>query len=153
MEAAGINPALAYAKGGASSPGGAMAGQEDITQGAVSSAMQAKRLKKELEVMEEEKQRIYSDNKLKANQAVESSYRTQLLERQQRLAEVEVEQMRLRTPWLAAQEGAAKKWGTQAAFMQLLLQSGGSQALGLVGGLGLASVVRRTRKLPIGKGR
>lgn len=48
MEAAGINPAVAYSQGGASSPGGAMAGQEDVISPAVSSAMQAKRLMADL---------------------------------------------------------------------------------------------------------
>ncbi len=51
MLAAGINPALAYSKGGASSPGGSMASQEDVISPSVSSAMQAKRLSKELDVM------------------------------------------------------------------------------------------------------
>ncbi len=53
MEAAGLNPALAYSQGGASSPAGAMgrggiASQEDTISPAVSSAMQAKRLSAEL---------------------------------------------------------------------------------------------------------
>lgn len=53
MTAAGLNPALAYSQGGASSPGGAMAsgsmaGQEDTISPAVSSAMQYKRLEEEL---------------------------------------------------------------------------------------------------------
>lgn len=61
MEAAGINPALAYSQGGASSPGGASGGgatasgsranQEDIISPAVSSAMQYRRLDEELKNM------------------------------------------------------------------------------------------------------
>lgn len=54
MEAAGINPALAYSQGGASSPSGAMAagvqaGQEDVITPAVSSALQYKRLNAEIQ--------------------------------------------------------------------------------------------------------
>ncbi len=55
MEAAGINPALAYSQGGAASPGGSMAAQENIAAGAVSSAMQAKRLSEELGLIRSQK--------------------------------------------------------------------------------------------------
>ncbi len=58
MEAAGLNPALAYSQGGAGSPGGAMgsasmgsagiSGVEDVISPGVSSAMQAKRMQAEL---------------------------------------------------------------------------------------------------------
>lgn len=54
MKAAGLNPALAYGKGGASSPGGSMAPQKDIATPAVGSAMQAKRLKAELSLIEDQ---------------------------------------------------------------------------------------------------
>lgn len=54
MEAAGINPALAYQQGGASSPSGAAgsgskAEQSDVISPAVSSALQYKRLKAEVD--------------------------------------------------------------------------------------------------------
>lgn len=55
MKMAGINPMLSYMKGGASSPGGAMANVHDVVGPAVSTAMQAKRLVKELEVMDAQK--------------------------------------------------------------------------------------------------
>ncbi len=61
MEAAGINPALAYSQGGASTPmgssgsgaagSGSTARQEDVVSGAVASAMQYKRLNEELKNM------------------------------------------------------------------------------------------------------
>jgi len=61
MEAAGVNPALAYSQGGASSPMGASgtgaagsgstARQEDVVSPAVSSAMQYRRLNEELKNM------------------------------------------------------------------------------------------------------
>ena len=54
MEAAGINPALAYSKGPAATPGGSMAPQEDILSGGVSSAMQATRMKKELRLLDQQ---------------------------------------------------------------------------------------------------
>lgn len=48
MEAAGINPMLAYAQGGADTPGGAQASMENVLSPAVSSAMQLKELKSRL---------------------------------------------------------------------------------------------------------
>lgn len=52
MESAGINPALAYARGGASSPSGAMAGgsQAAPARDSVSSAMQAVRMRQDMEL-------------------------------------------------------------------------------------------------------
>lgn len=55
MEAAGVNPALAYARGGASSPGGAMASGSLAApaRDSVGSAMAAIRMRKDLELMTE----------------------------------------------------------------------------------------------------
>lgn len=52
MEAAGINPALAYGQGGASSPSGSLAQQEDVLSPSVSSAQQARRVEKELKLLD-----------------------------------------------------------------------------------------------------
>lgn len=52
MEAAGINPALAYSQGPAAAPGGSMAQQSDVISPAVSSGMQAKRLSKDLRLLD-----------------------------------------------------------------------------------------------------
>lgn len=49
MRAAGLNPALAYSQGGASTPAGAQAPQSDVITPAVSTAMAARRLKADLE--------------------------------------------------------------------------------------------------------
>lgn len=54
MEAAGLNPALAYSQGGNSSPGGSMASQEDAIGKGVSSAMQAMQMKKSLQLLDEQ---------------------------------------------------------------------------------------------------
>jgi len=54
MEKAGLNPALAYSQGPAATPGGSMATQDDVISPAVSSAMQAKRLKADLNLVNQQ---------------------------------------------------------------------------------------------------
>lgn len=63
MTAAGINPALAYSQGGASSPAGAQATQDDVISPSVSSAMQAKRLKADLALLTEQKAKTEAEKK------------------------------------------------------------------------------------------
>lgn len=56
MRAAGLNPALAYSQGGATSPGGAMPSVQNIAEGlgdrVTTSALEARRIKKEVEEAE-----------------------------------------------------------------------------------------------------
>ena len=54
MQAAGINPALAYSQGPAATPGGAMAAQEDYISPGVSSALQTKRLTADLNLIRQQ---------------------------------------------------------------------------------------------------
>ncbi len=70
MEKAGVNPALAYSQGPASAPMGAAgsgskADIEDILGGAVSSAMQAKKLGAELKIMAAQEKNIGEDTFMK----------------------------------------------------------------------------------------
>ncbi len=63
MEAAGVNPALAYSSGGASAPmgdagSGSGANLEDAITPGLSSAMQAKRMSQELKVMKAQEREI-----------------------------------------------------------------------------------------------
>lgn len=60
MRAAGLNPALAYSQGAASSPGGAMAQVEDELGPAVSSAQHARRLSAEMKMLRASTEREYS---------------------------------------------------------------------------------------------
>ncbi len=76
MREAGLNPALAYSQGGASSPTGSMgqgaagsgsqATQEDTISPAVSSALQYKRLDQELKNMQAVKENVEMDTQIKA---------------------------------------------------------------------------------------
>lgn len=51
MQAAGINPALAYSQGPNAAPGGSMAQQMDAVSPAISSAMQMKRMQEDLKLV------------------------------------------------------------------------------------------------------
>lgn len=64
MRKAGLNPMLAYSKGGASTPSGASAPANDIITPAVNSAQAAKRLSAEVENMEATNANILEQNKL-----------------------------------------------------------------------------------------
>ncbi len=76
MKKAGLNPALAYSQGGASSPGGAagagaagsgsQARQEDTITPAISSAMQYRRLSAELKNMQATRENVQMDTSIKA---------------------------------------------------------------------------------------
>ncbi len=54
MEAAGINPALAYQQGGASSPSGAMAQQDDIAGDSIGTALAVQTQQKQIKLLEEQ---------------------------------------------------------------------------------------------------
>ena len=56
MRSAGLNPALAYGQGPASSPGGALGRAEDAITPGVNSALAAAKLKKELELLTAQKE-------------------------------------------------------------------------------------------------
>lgn len=75
MKLAGINPALAYSQGGASTPTGTMAQAEDVISPAVSSAMNAMRLKNELDLTKAQTDKA-------KREASESFQRSLLLARQ-----------------------------------------------------------------------
>ena len=57
MEAAGLNPALAYQQGAAASPGGSMASPEDVLSPGVNSAMAMKRMSADLRLIEEQRRK------------------------------------------------------------------------------------------------
>ncbi len=73
MEAAGINPALAYSQGGAAAPmgasgSGAQADIDDVVTSGVSSAMQAKRMTADLKLLKAQEENVGEDTFLKQQQ-------------------------------------------------------------------------------------
>lgn len=88
MRRAGLNPAMMYPGGsGASTPSGSKAEYGDVVSGAVSSAMQARRLSAELKLLDEQAKNVNQDRQLKYNQMRESgaratneNYRSKMLE-------------------------------------------------------------------------
>lgn len=81
MRKAGLNPMLAYSKGGASSPTGAAASTtfspaSDVLTPAVSTAMQAKRLTQELDNMEATNANLKSQNTLIGAQTAQAAATT-----------------------------------------------------------------------------
>jgi hypothetical protein len=58
LEAAGLNPALAYSRGPNAAPGGSTAQQVDAAAPALSSAMQVKRLKADLDLVEQQARKV-----------------------------------------------------------------------------------------------
>lgn len=96
MEAAGVNPALAYSQGGASAPmgasgSGAQAQIDDVVTSGVSSAMQAKRMGADLKLLKAQERSVDEDAYLKQQQrytahALEGKY------------DIEMERMKLDLP-------------------------------------------------------
>lgn len=92
MKLAGINPMLAYAQGGASSPAGSAATVSDALSPAVSSAKHGLRLRAELQAMQD--------------QRVKTQHETAVLDRQGRLLELEQEGQLLKNARLAEENAA-----------------------------------------------
>lgn len=63
MRAAGINPAVAYSRGGAASPGGSTASVSDVVTPAVSSAMQARMMTEQLKLVEAQRVKAVAEAK------------------------------------------------------------------------------------------
>lgn len=130
MRAAGLNPALAYGAGGASSPGGSTAPQGDVVGPAVSSAQGAIRMRKEMRLLDEQLENVYNDSLLKRQNARESSFRTELISAQQDYQRIQNQMLMLQLPWARAQAGSATRWGKYAAPLSLFTRSGAAPLIG-----------------------
>lgn len=76
MKAAGINPMLAVSQGGAAAPGGASAQMQNELAPAIASAMEYKRMRAEVDNLEETNQKIKSDTALNNALKNEANVRT-----------------------------------------------------------------------------
>ncbi len=155
MEAAGLNPALAYSQGGASSPGGAMAssgmasagmaGVEDVISPAVSSAQHARRLKGELELM-------YNQSRELSNRAAREAATKELIHRQQKTAELENErralEMRAVRNTANMESSGLGKYSPYAERIRRLIfgGSGPGSLLGGAAGAYIGSAARRSSR-------
>lgn len=77
MRKAGLNPALLFSQGGASSPSGASTSVDNVLGKGVSSALESARLKREFKSV---------DSQIAVNQALAALYDTNKLEAEQRIA-------------------------------------------------------------------
>lgn len=130
MRAAGLNPALAYGAGGASSPGGSMASQYDTISPAASSAQGVIRMRKEMRLLDEQLDNVYNDSLLKRNQAEESAYRRELIGYEQEYQRLQNTLLELQLPWARANSRAAEQLGKWAAPLSLFQRSGAGPLIG-----------------------
>lgn len=134
MKAAGLNPILAYQKGGASSPTGAMgtttaAPVTDILQPAVATAMQRQRLSAELDNMRETNYNIKADTMKKTAETTATTEDAARIASDRRIKDQVL---------VAATAEAAKArtdeefWNSPAGRMARLLGLGGREAAGAI---------------------
>lgn len=77
LQAAGLNPMLAYSHGGASTPAGAMANIEDVVTPAINSGREASRTSSVVQLQREQMKDIQAAAGLKTQQTSESAARTE----------------------------------------------------------------------------
>lgn len=120
MKAAGLNPMLAYGQGGASSPSGTPAQMQNVIGPAVGSALEARRVQKEIEATE-------SINKVndaaaaekyeaaKLSKAMQATQATQQLQNisNAKVADAQIQRMNAEMPALKAEVDARTKQATQ----------------------------------------
>lgn len=142
MEAAGLNPALAYGAGGASTPGGSMASQSDVVSPAVNSAMAANMQRKQLQAIDTAIKKdimVTARERATANKEQTQAHLNESLERN---ADVQNRLIRLQVPWAEASAKAIERF-PQAELFKLIMQSGGGALIGGITGLGSAALLRR----------
>lgn len=157
MRAAGLNPALAYSQGGASSPGGSMATQTDVVSPASSSAQGAIRMRKEVRLLDAQLEKVRAEAegaralslREEARNAAYGIGKTpsgslsidlsmpglaRQVQSEVEFARLQNELLTLQLPWAAAQAGAATKLGRFAAPLSLFQRSGAGPLIGAFSG-------------------
>lgn len=144
MKLAGINPMLAYAQGGASSPSGGAATIDDVVSPAVSSAEHAARLRGELMLQRQQAANIYTDTLKKGAETIpaedrQEAYRMQMqnLRQQMEMRDVEIRGMKLGMPGLE-NRASGESWLGKHPWLNRVRQSlfgGGSMGSAVSTGL------------------
>ncbi len=158
MRQAGINPALAYSQGGASSPGGAMGGgaagsgsraaQEDVLSPAVSSGQQARRLKRELKLMDTQNDAAYARARLDTELGDKASKEAELVVRQQTNMDLQNELAGLQMHSARNLANLEKtKFGQAVPYIERSLRSVGSLPSAVFGGA-VGAALRGGRRKP-----
>lgn len=145
MELAGLNPALAYGQGGASSPSGSMAtGLESPEGAAVNTALAAKLQRAQIKEVNARTDGIVAQNKAlydsystparDGSMGVEyGSHYARMLKFQREMEAEQIKMLRLQLPMM---ESTAKAWagrgGDVAALLRMIMQAGGAQTIGLL---------------------
>lgn len=119
MKAAGLNPILAYQKGGASTPSGGFTPAKDILTPAVSTALQARRLDADIDNLEETNKNLQEDNKLKRAEQHRVGAQTANIQASTKILHEELE--------------TAKAAADRAEADQALFTTQGGQALRTIG--------------------
>lgn len=139
MELAGLNPALAYGAGGASSPGGTLASRQESELGAgVSSAVAAKQMQASLGLIRDQSANQRSLSNKALAEANEINTRTDVMYGRaarpgglrlgglfQRNQRAQAEMLELQLPYMRnAARVDTSSFGTRAAWMDRLFRSG-----------------------------
>lgn len=123
MKSAGLNPILAYQQGGASSPGGSLPSVSSEMAPAVSSAMSAIRMRKELKAIEAGTERTIEQSWTQVQDRAESRSREDLYQKQSDLSRLQLEILRLQLPALRnSAKVESSKFGKQGAYVDRLRQ-------------------------------
>lgn len=173
MEAAGLNPALAYGSGPAASGGGSLgsgtaAQQQDVISPAVSSAMAASKLKEEMALLKQQKATAEAQERKTAdeatylrarNMAEGITYRpsgelglnnegsmAQSIRNRVQMENVEIRMRQLGLPGLRnAARVEESRIGLPTAYLRQAIGAGGGALIGSVGGGALALALSRYR--------
>jgi hypothetical protein len=137
MRKAGLNPMLAYMRGGASTPGGASAVMRNVAEGAASSARQAAVLKQELSNLRATEAHIWQQNAESRERRTTMLYDQDLKARQKRLLDEQIKQVKLTLPGMRNTAQAEEGLPEWLNVMRLLINKPS---------LGAGALLRRGRK-------
>lgn len=120
MKAAGLNPMLAYGNGGASSPAGASAQMQNVIGPAISTALEKRRLDKEIDAVESQNTVNTETAKEKKtaqdlNKAMAATQATQQMQNiaNAKAADLQIEKIKAEMPAIKAEVEARTKQATQ----------------------------------------